>query len=311
MIQMNKYSEEFEEIYKEKVFRFVDKETRSKMVQSMKKYFPKYFFSANDSDVLFKKLILSEYKELEKIYDYVQKMTKAEMDKECFCATKKKRKKLYYDYYETFEKVRDCHLNKEKMNVRIVRESGMITCPYCNRDYINSRGKAAAGAQLDHFYNRVDFPIFSLCLYNLVPSCGNCNRIKSSQKERLLSPYDTSIDFDKEFIFDYEPDEPENYEDIRIKLISSSKMKNNISVFMLEEAYAIHDKEIQELVRKHNTYVASQLGELYAVVAEAEVEVTREEIKEMIFGSEIRPEQYGERPLSKMRHDIMKKLEIY
>ena len=311
MIQMNKYSEEFEEIYKEKVFRFVDKETRSKMVQSMKKYFPKYFFSANDSDVLFKKLILSEYKELEKIYDYVQKMTKAEMDKECFCATKKKRKKLYYDYYETFEKVRDCHLNKEKMNVRIVRESGMITCPYCNRDYINSRGKEAAGAQLDHFYNRVDFPIFSLCLYNLVPSCGNCNRIKSSQKERLLSPYDTSIDFDKEFIFDYEPDEPENYEDIRIKLISSSKMKNNISVFMLEEAYAIHDKEIQELVRKHNTYVASQLGELYAVVAEAEVEVTREEIKEMIFGSEIRPEQYGERPLSKMRHDIMKKLEIY
>ena len=301
MIQMNKYSEEFEEIYVKKVFELVDVTFRRKIVQSMKKYFPKDFFTTQDDNALFKKLILSEYKELRKIYIYIRMMTKGKMNKECFYATKKKRNKLYNNYYRTFEKVRDCHLSKEKM----------ITCPYCNRDYINSRGKAAAGAQLDHFYNRAMFPIFSLCLYNLVPSCGNCNRIKSTQPKRLLSPYDITVDFDKELTFDYEPNELENYKDIRIKMISTSKMKNNISVFMLEEAYAIHDREIQELVKRYNTYVASQIGELYAVVTEAEVEVTREEIKEMVFGPEIRPEQYGERPLSKMRHDIMKKLGIY
>ena len=311
MIQMNKYSEEFEEIYKKKVFRIVDKETRSKIVESTKKYFPKCFFSLMDSDGVFEKLILSEYRDLRKIYIYIRMMTRAEMNKECFCETKKKRNKLYDDYYQTFEKVRDCHLNKEKMNVRIVRESGMITCPYCNRDYINSRGKEAAGAQLDHFYNCADFPIFSLCLYNLVPSCANCNRIKSAQEKRLLSPYDTSIDLDKEIIFGYEPEEPECYEDIRIKMDISKKMQNNFSVFNLKEAYAIHNEEIQELVKKHDTYVNSQIEELYDVVKEGKIEVTREEIKEMIFGHEIRQEQYGKRPLSKLRHDIMKKLGVY
>lgn len=311
MIQMSKYSKEFEKIYVEKVFGFVDKTFRRKIVQSMKKYFPKDFFTETECDLLFKKLILSEYRELRKIYIYIRMISKAEMQAQCFCAKTGKFNKLYQDYYDMFESVRDCHLSKEKMNVRIVRESAMLTCPYCNRDYINSRGKGAAGAQLDHFYNRANFPIFSLCLYNLVPSCGNCNRIKSSQKERLLSPYDTSIDFDKELTFGYEPDEPERYEDIRIQIAPSKKMQNNFSVFKLKEAYQIHDREIQELVKKHNTYVTSQIEELYDVVKEGEIEVTREEIKEMIFGPEIRPEKYGERPLSKLRHDIMKKLEIY
>lgn len=95
MIQMNKYSEEFEEIYVKKVFELVDVTFRRKIVQSMKKYFPKDFFTTQDDNALFKKLILSEYKELRKIYIYIRMMTKGKMNKECFYATKKKRNKLY------------------------------------------------------------------------------------------------------------------------------------------------------------------------------------------------------------------------
>lgn len=311
MIQMSKYSEEFEKIYEKKVFEYVDKNFRRKIVQSMKKYFPKDFFTTKNNDGLFRKLILSEYRELRKIYIYIQMITKTKMLAECFCPTTGKRNKLYDDYYKLFESIRDCHWNNEKMNVKIVRESKMLVCPYCNRDYINSRGLEAAGAQLDHFYNRSVYPIFSLCLYNLVPSCGNCNRIKSAQTKRLLSPFDSSVILDQELTFGYIPDEPECYEKIRVQIYPSKKMQNNVSTLKLNEAYAIHNVEIQELVKKHDIYVTSQLEELYDVVVESGVEATRKEIKEMVFGEEIRPEQYGKKTLSKLRHDIMKKLEVY
>lgn len=43
---------------------------------------------------------------------------------------------------------------------------------------------------MNYFYEKSHYPLFVLSVYNLVPACGNCNRIKSRQNIELASPFD-------------------------------------------------------------------------------------------------------------------------
>lgn len=307
---MSKYSTDFEKLYLKKVLERVDEQLQSKLIKSIRTYFPPQFFYDTKEDKIFSKLILADYGKLSEVYEYIRSESIDIMKVECFDKSGK-RITPYKEYYEKYSEVRDCSHNKQKMNVRIVYESGMLVCPYCNRDYISNRGNDAAGAQLDHFFNRAKFPCFSLCLYNLVPVCANCNHVKGAKNKRLLSPFDTSVEMDKQLTFEYLPGVPEEYEETCIKIKYSDKMKNNVSVLRLEKAYAIHNEDVRELIRKHDVYVKSQMDEICDIMKSSGVDISVEEIKEIVFGGEMKPDQYGKKPLSKLRSDILKSLRIY
>lgn len=76
------------------------------------------------------------------------------------------------------------------------------TCLYCNQQYTLSfgtfetdpallnLGKSTAFLQFDHFFDKSTYPFLSMCLYNLIPSCGICNQKKSkSGYDISLHPY--------------------------------------------------------------------------------------------------------------------------
>ena len=79
------------------------------------------------------------------------------------------------------------------------------TCPYCNRNYINSwqnseKGKISSTAELDHFYQKDIYPLFALSLFNFVPSCHVCNAImKRSDTTETIYPYDEGFENDTRF----------------------------------------------------------------------------------------------------------------
>ena len=59
------------------------------------------------------------------------------------------------------------------------------TCFYCNKTYINAyiteEDKKKQQFDIDHFIAKKECPLFTLCLYNFVPSCQICNsRIKQA-----------------------------------------------------------------------------------------------------------------------------------
>lgn len=89
----------------------------------------------------------------------------------------------------------------EKLNVK--------SCPYCNMQYTlfaekgNRKSDKIAKMQFDHFYNKEDYPFFSMSLYNLIPSCGICNQGKSRGNVSLkFHPYYSNIY--KQFRFEIE-----------------------------------------------------------------------------------------------------------
>lgn len=162
------------------------------------------------------------------------------------------------------------------------------------------------GAQLDHFYPRSKFPIFSACLYNLVPVCGNCNRIKHDDTHEFASPFDDEIDWENDIRFSYNL-----LDNNRIKVTIDAKppIEQNIKAMRIEDAYEIHEMEVKELREKAQMYQDTQLEEFNKVLGEAEL--TQQEMKTMVFGPEITKESMRKKPLGRMLWDLERELGIY
>lgn len=306
MIEMQEYSKDFEEIYLNKVKEIIPKETINKIENSCKKYLPEDFW---EEGKFFDSLIISPFSKLKSAYEYINNISEYKMQMECFSKRAKNRHGLKCEYeklYNAFYKVANSQNNKESMRVEIVRQSGFTVCPYCNRDYINSRGKTAAGAQLDHFYSKSKYPVFAVSLYNLIPVCGNCNRIKSDHNITIASPFDHNIDWENDISFSFDLHKIEGE---KIIIQAEKELENNVKIMKLKEAYQIHTKEIRELIEKSTVYNKSQIAEMKKVLHKTGL--TEEQIKAAIFGNRITCEEMHIRPLGKMTHDLHKILKIY
>ncbi len=55
---------------------------------------------------------------------------------------------------------------------------GISVCPYCNSQYIytyQNENKGKMRAELDHCFPKVHHPFLAVSLFNLIPSCSQCN----------------------------------------------------------------------------------------------------------------------------------------
>ena len=306
MIRLGMYSEQFSKEYLEVVRKKVSKELQDKILKSFLIYMPKDFFDTNEDE--FEQLILAEFPKLKKAYEYINANTHSKMEYECFSCNNNKKtyNDMHNEYVDKYTKVSQSEYDGKKMSVRMVEELDLTICPYCNREYINSRDEDCAGAQLDHFYNKSTYPIFSLCLYNLVPVCGNCNRIKSSKKCDFASPFDLDIDFDNGLKFSLLTDG----DDItRIQIVVNEdckKLKNNISEMKIENSYQIHRKDVLELQKKLKQYSDTQLQEMFKIT-----NIPAIQIKEMIFGPKIDSNIMKNKTLGRMLHDLQEIYKIF
>lgn len=305
MIGIGRYNNVLEDAYWECVNKNVSEEDQNAILCSCVKFLPTDFFAAEAN---FKELILAPYSKLKDAYAYMKEHGKI-MKSECFqgnASGKLKRKVLYQKLYDAYWKVSRNMVNEIKMNVKLVRETGVTVCPYCNRNYINSRLGGISGARLDHFYPRSEYPIFSVSLYNLVPVCGNCNRVKSDKFGELASPFDETIDWENNIRFTYAPLDTDQK---KIIIDAEGPIKNNVKAMHIDTAYQIHSIEVNELLEKVEMYNDSQFEEFRKVLGEAGL--TELEMKHMVFGPEITTERMKTKPLGRMMRDLERELGVY
>lgn len=86
-------------------------------------------------------------------------------------------------------------------------------------------------------------------------------------------------------------------------------IENNIAAMRIKAAYQIHTLEIMELREKTKAYSDSQIEEIRDVLHC--LNISDEEIKRIVFGKEILPEDMRKKPLGKLLRDIHKDLKIY
>ena len=186
------------------------------------------------------------------------------------------------------------------------------TCVYCNRNYslqFNLESNHTR-AELDHWFPKGEFPILALSFYNLIPSCHSCNHIKGASKDynwlealdKINHPY-----FDKnDFTFSYEYQSLNNF---KMKInVEHPKTKETLKFNKTKEIYDAHsEKELKDLLelryKYSNNYLDILLNKTFSGLSMSEEEACR-----MIFGIEIKEEDYHKRPFSKFKHDIIKEL---
>ena len=90
---------------------------------------------------------------------------------------------------------------------KIMVSLGDRTCPCCNRNYITRYGIQGSKftSDLDHFYQKKQYPLFALPLFNFVSLCSVCNsRMKNTHPaDDTMYPYEEEFDDDVHFELKY------------------------------------------------------------------------------------------------------------
>ena len=308
MIKIEKYKKEFEKEY----FTVVKSKVPPKDQKKIVKYLENHFSNLIEGEITFEKWILADYETIKKAYDQVPHYDGDNKDPEIFTESKGKLKAIYKRYYKAYDAVREETIDGKKVNIYLVNESKIDVCPYCNRNYITARGETVSGAQLDHFINRSQYPIFALCLYNLVPCCNVCNLIKK-KKELKISPFDQTLN---DGCVTFTKTGTLLEDNLAVKVDAKGDIGVNMDVLRLQEAYDFHIKDLKELVELREMYPETQLDEICELIngerrTAGKADLNSTDIRNMIFGKQVPYEEYGKKPLSKFRHDILKQLNIY
>lgn len=199
------------------------------------------------------------------------------------------------------------------------KEIDSNTCVYCNRQYAvtveNGNGSNAkeriARPAFDHWFDKKDYPLMSLSLCNLIPSCTICNSsVKSATKFDLSThthPYIHETGHPNiKFVPTLTTDTPPRWT-IKIETPPGSKEEKTVQDMMLQELYDIHGEiEVRDLMNFRDKYPAGFLKQLFEdVLKNSKRNLSKTEVYRMLFGTEMDPSRALDRPLSKLKHDIL------
>ena len=190
-------------------------------------------------------------------------------------------------------------------------------CPYCNRQYIHTvyvgSEKRYLG-DLDHILPKSIYPLFSLSLWNLVPSCKACNQsLKRNDPAALLNP--NLRGFNGECIMELRYRDAESIAGLGSGPIDlkwtvqpetdeavGAQMENNLSVFHLNQIYRHHAEDVRGVLRKR--YLLESAGYQKSVLRLQGIVFPD---PKLIYNVSLDPDKFQEEPLSKMIYDVVER----
>jgi len=192
----------------------------------------------------------------------------------------------------------------KKSFFRLFTEQGINVCPYCNRNYINPIYKTEKvgndykkkSPDIEHFFPKSIYPLFSLAISNLLPSCDFCNKIKSNVDTypNCKSPYEIEED-DFKFYFD-----PLDVSSSTIKL--ESKFDNS-KILHLENLYAkVHNKFVDEIYLESRKYPLENrrfLNRFFSLPLDSQKRLYKRKMCNYYL-----EDDFNKQPLSKMTKDL-------
>lgn len=201
--------------------------------------------------------------------------------------------------------------------IELAKMLNIKVCPYCNQTYTLYVSSPNYGAsvefQFDHFYGKSKYPYLSMSLYNLIPSCANCNHRKSDTGvgHLKLNPYyGDSYKYFKFHVKDTYQLESGAFcpDKIEIEIIPA---KNNYDIrqFMDElhivEQYERHRDIVQDIYDKVYSMIYYEGNGLWnSGVLPTLQEADRKALLELWVGVPLDKTKIGQRPLTKFIQDI-------
>lgn len=216
------------------------------------------------------------------------------------------------------------HENKGKW---LAGKLNIKACPYCNANYtlaINAKkqeGSETKGLfQFDHFFPRSYAPHLSLSLYNLIPSCANCNLIKLDETTSLEThyhPYHNDLTIVSEFNhwYDGKYTLPKDLELKNLHVKFRSKYRSRIDfvnrhndMYQIDAVYERHKDVVKDLMIKSVLYGSRFRDQLLEV--KGLFDGDERLYRRYLLGNYGFEDEIAERPLVKLTRDIAKDLKL-
>lgn len=192
------------------------------------------------------------------------------------------------------------------------------TCTYCNRQYtltvLGKNNESFIRPEFDHWFSQQDYPDLALSYYNLIPSCSLCNSsLKRTQKttfQKHIHPY---VDSEPGFFFRYQPlgidkGGKDNYAvdfNITATGMDAIRVHNTLNLFRIKEIYNAHaNYELRDLIELATAYPKDYIEIIITKILK-DTSLTKEDIFRMLFGIEMTPKKYLDRPFSKFKNDVI------
>lgn len=170
---------------------------------------------------------------------------------------------------------------------------------------------------LDHFFSQSDFPFFSLCIFNFIPSCYSCNSKFKKDKPfslgdlKAVSPsseeYNLSDSFKFKVFFKKNTSicSSDDFALDKKVTLNKDEVEEYLKIFKIEGRYSQHKDVILDFYNKKEKYPNKKIEELASFL-----KISKIEAKKIIFGTEIFDNSLSDQPLIKFKKDIAKDLGI-
>jgi hypothetical protein len=212
------------------------------------------------------------------------------------------------------------NFTKRKWSKSLLDIINVRVCPYCNRQYTFTLKDDGIRPQFDHFFPKSLYSYLSISLYNLVPSCSICNSKKQNLdtfKTDFYYPFEN--EFGTEVVFQTKAINNDflywtgNSSNFDIKLVcKNNKQKckvNNLNKYLkVELLYKQHKDVVRDIIRNAIIYNDSRINELMEEFPD--LFHSKNDVIDSIFMNNCDEESWGNRPLSKLTHDIYEEFKL-
>ncbi|MCQ4936342.1 hypothetical protein [Anaerotignum propionicum] len=148
-------------------------------------------------------------------------------------------------------------------------------------------------ADLDHILPQKNYPYFSMSLYNIVPSCQQCNQSLKGDKESVINPYEENINSYFEFKIDESGE-------VKTKILDvNEKTQKYLEMFKIQLLYNYHKNQGIELAKKRIAYPEPYIMELY--IRNKDYFKNETTLREVIFGFFTEEQKINQEAFSKFR----------
>lgn len=217
--------------------------------------------------------------------------------------------KSRYDFRTCYTEFRN-YSYKEWCGLKLLKDLEITVCPYCGINYFSITEKTNSNivtvATFDHYLPKNKYPQLALNLYNLIPSCKNCNSTFKGQSTKLiLNPFFYSLEDNIKFKIKNLMSIDNEKENIDIEVVNTSKtdnlkklVKSHLTTLCIKERYNNFQSIARTIIRKKRYYNANYLNELEKYKG---LNFEPDEIKNMLLYQDILDTN---EPFKKFKEDI-------
>lgn len=228
--------------------------------------------------------------------------------------------KQYYEFYKKVnnyfallnENIKE-HITYDfidsDMRSCIIKKVNIKVCPYCNRQYIGYYDfdkKQKNIASLDHFYPQSKFPLYSVSLLNLIPSCAYCNgMVKKDRLYPIKHIYTEVVEDEVYFSLKYSSIDGIFGKLNDFELLTSDGVQQRLRSYFFRhrELYLTHSDDICLWLSKKRLHNESYRRHLSDVLKK---NITEDELKMFLFETTGSASDVINKPLGKLKKDILK-----